>query len=541
MRSRLSRLPAAALWAAAAACVWWTVPVAAGEGPDAGPPRPPAQSLTVEQIAALLRTGAPREQITRRVGEGPGGYRLTDEQYNALKAAGAPPELLDLLTGEKSDPITETEVVELAKRSTTDGEKARLVRHRRLAFALTDDAKFRLLTAASDKDFTRNMEALLLILARKAGPGGRVVEPAVGEPGAEPLNPGVVVRDWTFEIVESGIVQYTFTLENQLPHGVRNLRVQTTYMARFSNVLRPILKEDSADLGELEAFERRRFSKVRLHRSRQPGNFADIRFDVFWEKDEREPTRFVRHSPRDVERALRIGNQVWFVETSPFPEMHHRFTLINQGGFAIRDAQLLLKVVDAAGRPLWYHEHSVGKTLMPGDVVRGEIGSVPLGKLWDRSTGAWADVPGEPGRKLEPAGAELVLIRGFPVPVRDPEAAGTLGTVALLEVVPEQSFCSWIDGPRKPGGLQFFHFTVVNRNPHPVKDVTLLVWFRDQRNRPVNYEVYVTLPGVIQPMQARRFERVFPDGRYHGLITEGDRAASYSAAVLSAVPAPAGQ
>jgi hypothetical protein len=492
--------------------------------PDAkavvGPVEPSSEPpLTTAQIITLLKAGASSDQIIRDIRAGNGRYRITDDQMQLLKAAGASAALLGLLTAERADPLTVDEAIAIAKMPITDAEREKMIRYRPLGFPLDDFAVMRRLAAADAGN-------MLLILKRRATALGKRPDP--GGPGVQavdPLNPSVVVRDFTYEVGPNHTVLFTFTLENQLSYGVRALRLKAEYVTRFQggNPIAPV--EESEDLGELEPFERRRWRQVRLHKSDAPLQFVNVRLHVRWERDDSPPKRYTRYTMRDVDRAVGIYDPAGFLDVVPAPEWTHRFTLINRGRFAVNDVAVLLRIYDANDRPIWYHEHTLAGTVNPGEVRRESINSVSLAGLWDRERKKWAGP--------EPAKADLVLLRALPAEPADPTAPRALDTVAGLEVA--QPECSWLGAENPAGVLHFFNFTVVNRQATPVKDVVLLVRFRDAAGVPVNYESVVVLPGIVRGNEARRFRRIV-ENKHLGLIIEGDRAAAMEIAVLSATP-----
>jgi hypothetical protein len=162
-------------------------------------------------------------------------------------------------------------------------------------------------------------------------------------------------------------------------------------------------------------------------------------------------------------------------------------------------------------------------------IVREQIEGVVLSRLWNRTEKKWD--------RFVPAKAEVVMIRGTP------EAAppGPDGPRMLDVTLPLRGlhpYCSWIGqgGANTPGQLHYFNLTLMNPQDFPVRDVVIMVRFKDDRGRPLNYEAFLTVPGPVKAGEARRFERLVPT-REFGLITEGDRAASYDLVILSAAPA----
>jgi hypothetical protein len=493
---------------------------AGGKG-EADPVEPSGEPpLTVAQIVTLLKAGAPIEQLARDIRAAGGRYRIGEEHMAQLKAAGAPPSILQLLTVERAEPLSVEEAIAIGKMPISDAEREKLIRYRPLGFPLDDFAVMRRLA-------TSDAGNILLMLKRRRD-AGKKAEPA-GLPTAraeEPANPAVVIRDHTFEVGAGNTVMFTFTLENQLAHGVKNLRIRAEYLTKFQAEKRVSPVEESDDLGALEPFERRRWRSVRLHRGDAPLQFLDVKLNIRWDRDDAPPKRYAKFTMRDVDRAVGIYDPVGFLDIQPGPEWQHRFTLINRGRFAVKDVSVLLRIYDASDRPIWYHEHAVAGVLNPGDIRRESTGAVSLSGLWDRDR--------RPPRWLgpEPAKADLVLLRA--VPADEPDGPRTLDTVVGLDVL--QAQCSWIGAENPAAELHFFNFTVVNRHPFPVKDVVLLARFRDGAGVPVNYESVIVVPGVVRAHEARRFRRM-TENRHLGLITESDRAGAFEISVLSATPA----
>jgi len=314
---------------------------------------------------------------------------------------------------------------------------------------------------------------------------------------------------------------------------VKGLRVRTDYKAKVRGEVRSISIEESADLGELEPYERRRWRAVRLHRNPVPVNaiMSELTVSVTWVRDDTPARKFGRFTLRDVERALLIGDQVSFLDTDPVPEWHHRFTLVNRGAFPITDLTLLLRIFNEEGRVLWYHEHTVPVALAPGAVLRDRIETVNLSSpsLWNRVKKEWVKA------ELKPTKAELVVLRGVPGELPgDIDSPRALDVLAELEVL--HGVCSWIGAANPAATVRYVNFTVVNPHAFALRDLVVLVRFRDAAGVPLNYEAVLKVPGTVGPREARHFERIIPE-KFAGYITEGDRAASAAFLMISATPA----